>query len=107
MSCLESLNDIENQLFTVSESIKNQVLEMAKIKCQFDAEKFTVGKQGPFVASQFHFLMRQYRFALSEAPSSPPPKKQAVEKGVPANVRLPTVKSPRSAAFPVVVVIFI
>jgi len=50
----------------MEETVIPQVVEMAKIKCQFDAEKFSVGTHGGFIASMFHFLMRQYRFAIME-----------------------------------------
>jgi len=50
----------------VMDDIHEQLVEMGQIKTQFDIEKFTVGKEGDFVASQFHFLMRQYRFAVQE-----------------------------------------
>lgn len=46
--------------------LKEQFLEMSQIKSDFDIEKFTVKKEGHFIAHNFHFLMRQYSLALSE-----------------------------------------
>ena len=46
--------------------LKDQFLEMSQIKSDFDIEKFTVKKEGNFIAHNFHFLMRQYSLALSE-----------------------------------------
>ena len=46
--------------------LKEQFLEMAQLKSDFDMEKFTVKKEGHFIAHNFHFLMRQYSLALSE-----------------------------------------
>lgn len=46
--------------------LKTQFLEMAQLKSDFDMEKFTVKKEGHFIAHNFHFLMRQYSLALSE-----------------------------------------
>lgn len=43
----------------------DQFMEMSQLKSNFDIEKFTVKKQGSFIAHQFHFLMRQYSVALS------------------------------------------
>lgn len=40
---------------------------MAQIKSEIDIEKFTIKKEGNFIASNFHMLMRQYSLALSEA----------------------------------------
>jgi len=36
------------------------------LKSDLDCDQFTRGKQGPFLAHQFHFVMRQYMFALHE-----------------------------------------
>lgn len=46
--------------------LKEQFIEMGQLKSDFDIEKFTVMKQGNFIAHQFHFLMRQYSLALYE-----------------------------------------
>lgn len=46
--------------------LKEQFLEMAQLKSDFDMEKFTIKKEGHFIAHNFHFLMRQYSLALSE-----------------------------------------
>jgi hypothetical protein len=46
--------------------LKEQFLEMSQTKSDFDIEKFTVKKEGHFIAHNFHFLMRQYSLALSE-----------------------------------------
>tara|TARA_Y100000593_G_C4295696_1_gene330591 strand:+ start:1393 stop:2016 length:624 start_codon:yes stop_codon:yes gene_type:complete len=42
------------------------MLEMGQLKSDFDADKFTRAKEGPFIAHQFHFVMRQYSLALYE-----------------------------------------
>lgn len=47
--------------------LKSEFIEMGQLKSDFDIEKFTVKKEGNFVAHNFHFLMRQYVLALSEA----------------------------------------
>ena len=49
-----------------SNKLKEQFLEMSQLKSDFDIEKFTVKKEGHFIAHNFHFLMRQYSLALSE-----------------------------------------
>lgn len=46
--------------------LKEQFIEMGQLKSDFDIEKFTVKKEGHFIAHQFHFLMRQYSLALYE-----------------------------------------
>ena len=46
--------------------LKDQFIEMAQLKSNFDIEKFTVKREGHFVAHGFHFLMRQYHLALYE-----------------------------------------
>lgn len=46
--------------------LKEQFIEMAQLKSDFDIEKFTVKKEGNFIAHNFHMLMRQYSLALSE-----------------------------------------
>ena len=40
--------------------LKEQFIEMGQLKSNFDIEKFTVKKEGGFIAHNFHFLMRQY-----------------------------------------------
>ena len=47
--------------------LKEQFIEMGQLKSDFDIEKFTIKRQGNFIAHNFHFLMRQYVLALSEA----------------------------------------
>ncbi len=47
-------------------NLKNQFIEMGQLKSEFDIEKFTIRKEGNFIAHNFHFLMRQYQFALFE-----------------------------------------
>jgi len=47
--------------------LKNQFIEMGQLKSNFDIEKFTIKKEGNFIAHNFHFLMRQYHLALYEA----------------------------------------
>lgn len=54
--------------------LKDQFIEMAQLKSNFDIEKFTVKKTGSFIAHNFHFLMRQYSLALSEL------RKKLIEK---------------------------
>lgn len=46
--------------------LKDQFIEMSQLKSDFDIEKFTVKRQGNFIAHNFHFLMRQYSLALGE-----------------------------------------
>ncbi len=64
---INELEAAETTLYELAKKVRPNVLEMAKIKTRFDAEKFTVGKEGNFIASQFHFLMRQYGLAVDEA----------------------------------------
>lgn len=47
--------------------LKSEFIEMGQLKSDFDIEKYTVKKEGNFIAHNFHFLMRQYVLALSEA----------------------------------------
>ncbi len=47
--------------------LTSQFIEMGQLKSEFDMEKFTVKKEGNFIAHEFHFLMRQYHLALYEA----------------------------------------
>jgi len=55
------IEDIEqNDLF-------DDFLEMSQIKSDFDIEKFTIKKEGNFIAHNYHFLMRQYSIAVGEA----------------------------------------
>ena len=46
--------------------LKDDFIEMAQLKSDFDIEKFTVKRQGNFIAHNFHFLMRQYSLTLGE-----------------------------------------
>lgn len=46
--------------------LKSQFIEMGQLKSNFDIEKFTIKKEGNFIAHNFHFLMRQYSLAMSE-----------------------------------------
>jgi hypothetical protein len=46
--------------------LKDQFIEMSQLKSDFDIEKFTIRKEGNFIAHMFHFLMRQYSLTLSE-----------------------------------------
>ena len=57
---LKYLDERQNEL-------KEQFIEMGQLKSDFDIEKFTIRKEGNFIAHNFHFLMRQYVFALSES----------------------------------------
>jgi len=46
--------------------LKENFLEMSQLKSDFDLEKFTVKREGNFIAHNFHFLMRQYSLTLGE-----------------------------------------
>ena len=48
------------------DELKSQFLEMGQLKSEFDIEKFTVKREGNFIAHNFHFLMRQYSLTLYE-----------------------------------------
>ena len=48
------------------EELQRQFIEMGQLKSDFDIEKFTVKKEGNFLAHNFHFLMRQYSLTLTE-----------------------------------------
>lgn len=50
----------------VYELIKNDSIEMGRLKSDLDISQFTVNSVGPFPAHQFHFLMRQYSIAALE-----------------------------------------
>ena len=50
--------------------MKDQFLETAQLKSDFDIEKFTVKREGNFIAHNFHFLMRQYSLTLFELKNS-------------------------------------
>ena len=39
---------------------------MSRLKSDFDIDKFTVAREGQFIAHKFHFLMRQYSLTLYE-----------------------------------------
>ena len=56
---LEYINEEFNKL-------KDEFIEMAPLKSNFDIEKFTVKREGNFIAHNFHFLMRQYSLTLGE-----------------------------------------
>jgi len=47
--------------------LKDQFIEMGQLKSNFNIEKFTIKKEGNFIAHNFHFLMRQYQLALYES----------------------------------------
>ena len=57
------LNNIKDKITELT----TQFIEMGQLKSEFDMEKFTVKKEGNFIAHEFHFLMRQYHLALYEA----------------------------------------
>lgn len=46
--------------------LKPLFIEMGQLKSDFDIEKFTVMKEGDFLAHQYHFLMRQYALTIYE-----------------------------------------
>ena len=48
------------------DELQDQFIEMGQLKSDFDVEKFTVRKEGNFLAHNFHFLMRQYSITLTE-----------------------------------------
>tara|TARA_R100000008_G_scaffold16408_1_gene8078 strand:+ start:5851 stop:6684 length:834 start_codon:yes stop_codon:yes gene_type:complete len=48
------------------DELQEQFIEMGQLKSDFDVEKFTVKKEGNFLAHNFHFLMRQYSLTLTE-----------------------------------------
>jgi len=53
-------------LFAAWERLMPEFREMGQIKTNFDSEKFTAGKEGRFIACQFHMLMRQYRLYMQQ-----------------------------------------
>lgn len=59
-----------DKLLNLQKAVYPDVIEMAQIKQDIDSTLLTVGERGKepshLVASKFHFLMRQYRFGLSE-----------------------------------------
>jgi len=55
-----------SHLDEIFNELKSQFLEMGQLKSNFDIEKFTVKREGNFIAHNFHFLMRQYSLALFE-----------------------------------------
>ena len=57
-----NLELIENKIIELTP----QFVNMGQLKSEFDMEKFTVKKEGNFIAHEFHFLMRQYHLALYE-----------------------------------------
>jgi len=61
-NALEKYNEY-NKLFA---ELRSDFLEMAQLKSRFDTEKFSVKKEGNYIAHQFHFLIRQYSLTLSE-----------------------------------------
>ena len=44
----------------------DDMLEMAQLKSDFDADKFTRAKEGPFIAHQFHFVMRRIQMCIAK-----------------------------------------
>lgn len=48
------------------DELRDQFLEMGQLKSDFDIEKFTIKREGYFIAHQFHFLIRQYSLTLIE-----------------------------------------
>lgn len=48
------------------QSIASDAMEMARLKSALDCDKFTVAAQGPYLAHQFHMLMRQLSLAALE-----------------------------------------
>jgi len=56
-----------NEIQKILKDVKEDILEMARLKSDFDIDKFTISREGSFIAHRFHFLMRQYSLALYEA----------------------------------------
>lgn len=50
----------------IYDELREQFLEMGQLKSDFDIEKYTVKREGYFVAHQFHFLLRQYSLTVIE-----------------------------------------
>jgi hypothetical protein len=50
----------------IEEEVHSQCIEMGQLKSDFDIQKYTLASKGPFLASQFHMLMRQYSLAKYE-----------------------------------------
>lgn len=48
------------------DAVHTDMREMAQLKSDFDCDQLTRGTKGPFLAHQFHFVMRQYSLALYE-----------------------------------------
>ena len=64
---LKEIKKLRNKHTKGMQDLYDQFIEMGQLKSDFDIEKFTVRKEGNFIAHNFHFLMRQYVFALNEA----------------------------------------
>ena len=62
MKKLQTIEDVSK----IFDELKEEFMEMGRLKSDFDIEKFTVKKEGHFIAHNYHFLIRQYRFAVSE-----------------------------------------
>jgi len=56
-----------NEINAKFQELKSEFIEMGRLKSDFDIEKFTVKKEGNFIAHNYHFLMRQYSLAMYEA----------------------------------------
>lgn len=59
---LDTLADVSK----IMTEVKSDHLEMSQLKSDFDCDKFTAATKGPFIAHQFHFIMRQYTLTLGE-----------------------------------------
>ena len=59
---MNSLQEVSNKW----QELKSDFLEMSRIKSDFDILKFTLDKEWPFIAHQWHFIAKQYMICLSE-----------------------------------------
>lgn len=66
MSLTEHLKKFNIPSDEALNDVLKDALEMGQLKSDFDTEKFTIMSKGPFIAHQFHMLMRQYVLAQSE-----------------------------------------
>ena len=65
---LNNINSNSNKelLEIYHKNVKNECQEMGQIKTEFDTQHFSF-KEGPFLASNYHNVMRQMFFAMSES----------------------------------------
>jgi len=58
----KNLKDVNKKL----KELKEVFMEMSPVKSEFDILNFTLAKEGPFIAHQYHFIIKQYSVAYSE-----------------------------------------